>query len=237
MIFYKNKQKLFFLLGRNTKNFTITKEFLINYFHIECWRFEVVYIFDSTTSSSALDFHINFPPKHGFCSINPRSGTTNTLFNISCEKWFDEDEIKDYSVYGRTSFLLNIFFSNHKISVWSNNPSKRLPIAVSVLSNFQVRLPSGNNQTSELNMIIHVRDKFDCITPWNMSSVVVEKDKKMLDALNRTLQSSTTEINKNPLIKLLASGNQNVAGQIITIICQELNQMNRNYLYDVHLSK
>ena len=66
---------------------------------IDYWRFEVVYTFPSETSTSALDFIINRPPYNGSCEINPQNGTTSTLFTISCPDWFDEDGIKDYSLY------------------------------------------------------------------------------------------------------------------------------------------
>ncbi|CAF4830827.1 unnamed protein product [Rotaria sp. Silwood1] len=57
--------------GRYTKNFTATKQLLIQYPHIEYWRFEVIYSFFSETGSSSLNFLINHPPKNGSCSASP----------------------------------------------------------------------------------------------------------------------------------------------------------------------
>lgn len=84
----------------NTTNFTATNELFINNRQIFYWRFEVIYEFVSEKSSSALNFVINQPPRNGSCSISPLNGTTLTLFSISCSDWFDEDDIKDYSLYG-----------------------------------------------------------------------------------------------------------------------------------------
>ena len=64
------------------------------------WRFEVIYGFMNEKSSSALNFVINQSPRNGSCSISPSNGTTMTLFSILCSNWFDEDDIKDYSLYG-----------------------------------------------------------------------------------------------------------------------------------------
>ena len=86
------------ILGNNTSNLTATKQLLLDNSQTVFWRFEVTYEFLSGSSTSALDFTINRPPGNGSCSIDPISGTTNTLFNILCQDWFDEDGIKDYSL-------------------------------------------------------------------------------------------------------------------------------------------
>ncbi|CAF5043887.1 unnamed protein product, partial [Rotaria sp. Silwood1] len=195
--------------GRYTKNFTATKQLLIQYPHIEYWRFEVIYSFFSETGSSSLNFLINHPPKNGSCSASPLNGTTNTLYDISCEYWSDEHEIKDYSV-----------------NVWTTDPLQRLMIGFSFVPHFQVRLPVGDESTSVLNMIVQIRDSYDCIAEWNISSIVVIMDMKPLISLIKGLHGSSEEINNNPLIRLLASGNQNTMGQIITLISQEFNKMN-----------
>ena len=85
--------------GTNTSNFTATNKLFLANPQINLWRFEVVYSFISETSTSALNFVINQPPHNGSCLINPLNGTTSTLFTISCPDWFDQDGIKDYSIY------------------------------------------------------------------------------------------------------------------------------------------
>ena len=83
----------------NTSNFTAINQLFLANPAIEYWRFEVVYSFESTTSSSSINFVLNHPPINGSCSINPLNGTTSTSFTISCLNWNDHNEIKDYSLY------------------------------------------------------------------------------------------------------------------------------------------
>ncbi|CAF4292472.1 unnamed protein product, partial [Adineta steineri] len=85
-------------------NFTATNQLFLNNPQINLWRFEVVYTFLNETSTSALNFIINQPPYNGSCSINPMNGTTTTLFTITCPNWYDEDGVKDYSLYGKVIF-------------------------------------------------------------------------------------------------------------------------------------
>ena len=86
------------LLGRNTTNFTASKDLFLENSSTEFWRFEVVYQFLTENSSSSLNFQINLSPRNGSCSIFPRNGTIVTRFTISCLDWFDEDGIRDYSL-------------------------------------------------------------------------------------------------------------------------------------------
>ena len=65
------------------------------------WRFEAVYSSMNDTSSSSLNFIVNQPPMNGSCSISPLNGTTSSTFDISCSNWFDEDGIKDYTLYSK----------------------------------------------------------------------------------------------------------------------------------------
>jgi hypothetical protein len=81
------------------------KELFVDHPQTEYWRFEVTYSLLSETSSSAINFVINQPPRNGSCSIKPSNGTTTTLFTVSCPNWFDENGIKDYSIYGMSHFL------------------------------------------------------------------------------------------------------------------------------------
>ena len=84
-------------------NFTATNGLFLNNPLVALWRFEVVYSFANEISSSTLSFTINQPPARGSCSIYPTTGTTSTLFRVSCPDWFDTDGMKDYSLYGRSN--------------------------------------------------------------------------------------------------------------------------------------
>lgn len=97
------------LPGMNTSNFTAINTLFLRNPQIIYWRFEVTYTFPNEASMSALNFIINQPPQNGSCSITPSNGTITTVFAIDCSDWHDDDEIKDYSVYGKTiTSLYNI---------------------------------------------------------------------------------------------------------------------------------
>ncbi|CAF4213124.1 unnamed protein product, partial [Adineta steineri] len=98
-----NSYENIWFFGWNTSNFTALNQLFLNNPQINLWRFQVIYGFTLQASSSALNFVINQPPINGSCSISPYNGTTSTSFNISCSNWFDEDGIKDYSIYAWTT--------------------------------------------------------------------------------------------------------------------------------------
>jgi hypothetical protein len=99
-------------------------------------------------------------------------------------------------------------------------------IAFSTVSDFQVRLPSGDNQTSLLNVAIYIRDILDCLTVVNMSSVSVITDSVIINDLINNIQSSSSAITNNPLVQLLSSENQNTVGQVLISLSQQFNTMN-----------
>ena len=99
-------------------------------------------------------------------------------------------------------------------------------IAFSPISTFQVRLPVGDDQTSLLHLVVHIRDTLDCITEFNMSSVTVLPDSVGIANLINDIQSSSGGITTNPIVQLLASGNQNIVGQVIISLSQQFNKMN-----------
>jgi len=99
-------------------------------------------------------------------------------------------------------------------------------IAFSPVSTFQVQLPSGDDQTSVLHLIIYIEDLVDCITEYNMSSVTVTPDLVGINNLINDIQSSSGSLTSNPIVRLLASQNQNTVSQIITSLSQQFNKMN-----------
>ena len=117
------------------------------------------------------------------------------------------------------------------------NFSQRIIIGFSSISDFQVYLPVGNANTFELNLLMSIRDGYECITEYNMSSVVVRPDTNRISMLIANLQGSTKDLNKNINTRLLSGGNQNIIGQIITSISQETNQLNIENLDNALQSK
>jgi len=188
--------------GRTTSNFTATNQLFLSNPSIQRWKFEVIYSFPTESSASALNFIINQPPQNGSCSISPLNGTTNTVFTISCPNWFDEDGIKDYSTH-----------------VWTTDRSKKLFIGSSPVSDYEVRLPSGDEQTSMLNLIVSIRDQMDCSVDYNLSSILIRSD---LTDITNLIQNQTKT---NPIIELLSFANQNTIGQVLSSISQQVNQI------------
>ena len=94
------------LLGSRTTKFTALNHLFLDNPHIDYWQFQVVYQFKSERSVSALHLIINQPPQNGSCAISPLRGTTDSLFTVHCSDWFDEDEVKDYSLYGTREIVL-----------------------------------------------------------------------------------------------------------------------------------
>jgi hypothetical protein len=96
-------------------------------------------------------------------------------------------------------------------------------LAFSAVSTFQVRFPAG---TPLLHLIISIRDTLNCIAEYNMSSISVVPDSAGIAELINNLQNPSNGITNNPIVQLLAGGNQNTVGQVITSLSQQFNQMN-----------
>ena len=173
----------------------------------------MIYSFPAARSSSALNFVINQPPSNGSCSISPSSGTTSTVFQLSCLDWFDQDGIKDYSLYTQSS-----------------DPSQRLLIAFSPSSIFTVQLPAGQGSSSSLSLLVSIRDTRSCVTEWNLTSIAVQPDSNAIANLLSDLQGSSATLTSNPLVQLLARGSQNTVGQVTSALSQQFNQMNTDNL-------
>ena len=94
---------------------------------------------------------------------------------------------------------------------------------------FQVRLPAGNDQTPLIHLTVYIRDNLECIKELNITSIHVVPDTAGIADLVNAIQSppSSNTVNSNPIVRLLASGNQNTVGQVITSLSQQFNKKNR----------
>ena len=115
---------------------------------------------------------------------------------------------------------------NKIILVWTDDEPERMMIAFSMLSTFTLRLPAGDKQNAILYMMIYIRDVFDCVREVNMSSLVVSLDTQTIHNFINVFQSPLDQINKNPIVQLLSSGNENIVGQVLRSVSQEFNRMN-----------
>ena len=104
-------------------------------------------------------------------------------------------------------------------------------VAFSTVSTVQVRLPAGPANTSMLSLSASIRDRLDCLTEVNLSSVVVVADSSEIDDLVRSVLVSAST--NNSLSQVLASGNQNAVGQVITLLSKQFNQINAQALQTV----
>jgi hypothetical protein len=99
-------------------------------------------------------------------------------------------------------------------------------LAFSSISTIQLRLPAGNDNLSLIHIVGSVRDTLDCRAEFNVSSVMVVPDLEEITNFVNSLQQPDKQITNNPFAQILASGNQNIIGQVISSLSQEFNKIN-----------
>ena len=155
-----------------------------------------------------MDFLINTPPSNGTCSITPLSGTTSTVFALDCSHWMDIHGIKDYSFY-----------------------IDQLIVGYSVLPTLQVRLPANGFNSTLVHLIARIRDVYGAFSEIDLPPVTVLFDLNTLNDLIEGVLSAgvnlmnSSQLNRNPLVPILASGNQNLVCQTLAAQIQALNAM------------
>lgn len=112
---------------------------------------------------------------------------------------------------------------------WTDDPSERVMLAFSLVSNTQLLLPAANDNTSLLHIVAYIHDTFDCVTEFNMSSVLVEPD---LTGINNWENSTN-----NTYVQMLAGGNQNTVTQILTSVSRQFNKINTQAVETAMASK
>ena len=96
-------------------------------------------------------------------------------------------------------------------------------IAFTSLPTTNLYLPAGNENSSLLNIIVHIRDNHDCVTEYDLTSINIIPDSTPITTLINSLQNSSDDIYTNTFLRLLASENQNIVAQIITSFSCQLN--------------
>ncbi|CAF1285557.1 unnamed protein product [Rotaria sordida] len=209
----------------NSENFTATKGLFINYPNVKYWRFEVIYSMNSIHSIGAIDFMIDSPPENGTCSINPLNGMTSTVSTIICSNWSDTNDIIGYSFY-----------------TWTTDPSTLAILGYSIIPSLQVRLPANGTNSVMNHIVARITDMYECITEIDLSTVSVIFDMATMNNLiNNVLTNSMNLANNillniNPIVLVLASGNQNLVSQILVQQAQALNEMSVSILQATFLS-
>lgn len=95
----------------------------------------------------------------------------------------------------------------------------------------EVRLPGGEANVSVVHLSVHIRDRLNSITEYNLTSTVqVNIDIPSLvtfvhdvQQLNSAVATTNTSIIGNPIAKLLASGDLSAVSQTIYSLSQQLN--------------
>ena len=95
------------------------------------------------------------------------------------------------------------------------------------MSTFQVQLPSGDDPTYEVYLMVEIRDEHDCLTTYNLSSsIAVQPDWSEMNGFIKSVQNvSNLEIVDSSFAQALGSENQNVVGQVITLLSNEFNRI------------
>jgi hypothetical protein len=110
-------------------------------------------------------------------------------------------------------------------------------LALSLISTTQLLLPANNDNTSLLNIIAYIRDMSNCVTEYNMPSILVISDMTEIDIVINTVQNSNNEMPTNSFVQMLASGNQNIVNQVITSFSSQFNAINNQALQTAVISK
>jgi hypothetical protein len=98
-------------------------------------------------------------------------------------------------------------------------------VGYTTLNSFQIRMPVNDLNVSLIQLMVYVRDKYDCTTEFDLPSISIVPDMNNIISLITTVESSdySSGISSNPLIEILYSGNQNDICQILTSVGQILN--------------
>ncbi|CAF2184507.1 unnamed protein product [Rotaria magnacalcarata] len=109
-----------------------------------------------------------------------------------------------------------------------------MTLAYSLIPSIEIRLPTGDNITSSLYIVVQIRDLLNSITEFNISSTVfVQSDTEQINNFINFLQNSLTNITCNPYFQVLSSNNQNAVSQVIHSLSQEFNKINIQQLQTV----
>jgi hypothetical protein len=95
---------------------TLKEEIFLDNPSIIIWKIELEFHISSRNVSgkSSMLFSVNFPPRTGYCTVNPENGTSQTLFRIKCTNWVDtEGSVSNFAFYGKFIFF-KIKFINHR---------------------------------------------------------------------------------------------------------------------------
>jgi hypothetical protein len=100
-------ESFFYQPTESNTNLIVLNDLFKLYPHQRIWKIKFIttvltFTYMNLTGESSILFYVNRPPLNGTCDIQPKNGSTNDLFFISCEKWSDgEGIVTSYSYYGK----------------------------------------------------------------------------------------------------------------------------------------
>jgi hypothetical protein len=103
------RSEYFFTTGLDL--LTLKEEIFSDYPSIIIWKIELEVRISSRNVSgkSSILFFVNFPPRQGYCAVNPDNGTTLTLFGFICSDWIDtEGSVSNFAFYGNFFFYIKV---------------------------------------------------------------------------------------------------------------------------------
>jgi hypothetical protein len=103
------RSEYFFTTGLDL--LTLKEELFRDHSSILIWKIELEVIISSRNVSgkSSILFSVNFPPRLGYCIVNPENGTTKTLFDINCMNWIEEGSVFNFAFYSKFIYFKKFF--------------------------------------------------------------------------------------------------------------------------------
>ena len=196
------------------KNYTFEIEVLFMYYEYD-YKYtqetnpNSAILVSTAQQSSSITLYANTPPVNGNCTVSPDTGTTlETLFNLSCNGWNDNDN-DDYNIFASNSDLKYNFIYNDLLFLKSDYD----------INPFVETLLGFGNQTIQAVIL----DPFDLATCVEIH-VSVDMNISLSDSLynnNKTTVRNFTSWLSNTYDKLLNnyndSNDNNYNGQISLI--------------------
>ena len=109
----------------------------------------------------------------------------------------------------------------------SNDPSDRMLISYSTQSSMNMFLPCNGDTTSIIYLVVVIRDRLDSVIEAPLPSVAIERDTSSVNnLLDGLLGGSSTNLNNDPVVQSLSSGNPNTVSQVLTSVSGAVNGMN-----------
>ncbi|XP_036357895.1 polycystin-1-like isoform X2 [Octopus sinensis] len=176
-----------YVADSDKKYLVVSKSIFEDFQNVEKFRAKVTIIDGLTRAETAINILVNKAPRNGSCTISPDSGETGqTVFNLSCFNWEDDQKIEQY-----------MFYAKYKDSSLLNQ------IAFGIDSTLNVFMPLGPDYDNyKMEVFGKVFDPLGAYTIYPMGTVTVlpmseEKLQGLLDELNNGSMADLDQVAAN----------------------------------------